>query len=152
MYDNGFTNDKLPLLFQEYVNAKVAVKVASGITRPMTISNVIMQGTVWASLFCTATMDKLEKLMHSIPEMMYQDKGVPIPPLGMIDDVMTVTSVEQTSNMNKIVNTFMEHKNLKLSKTKCHRIHIGIGHENCPNIKVHDELMKTLRVLNILVT
>ena len=62
MYDNGFTNDKLPLLFQEYVNAKVAVKVASGITRPMTISNVIMQGTVWASLLCTAIMDKLGKL------------------------------------------------------------------------------------------
>ena len=142
MYDNGFINDKLPLLFQENVNAKVAVKVASGITRPMTISNVIMQGTVWASLFCTATMDKLGKLLYSIPEMMYQYKGVPVPPLGMIDDVITVTSVDQTSNMNKIVNTFMEHKNLKLSVTKCHRIHIGIGHEKCPKIKVHDELMK----------
>ena len=73
----------------------------------MTISNVIMQGTVWASLFCTATMDKLGKLSYSIREMMYQYKGVPVPPVGMIDDVITVTSVEQTSNMNKIVNTFM---------------------------------------------
>ena len=61
----------------------------------------------------------------SMPEIMYQYKGVLIPPLGMIDDVITVTNVDQTNDLNKIVNTFMDHKNLKLSKNKCFRIHIG---------------------------
>ena len=101
-------------MYQENVNAKVAIKAASGTTRPMTISDVIMQGTVWASLFCTATMAKLGKLVYSMPERMYKYKGVPIPPLGMIDDVITVTNVDQTTDMNKLVNTFMDHKNLRL--------------------------------------
>ena len=100
MYDNGFTNDKLPLLFKENVNAKVSVKVASGITRPMTISNVIVQGTVWASLFCISTLDNLGKLLYTMPDQMYQYKGVPVPPLGMIDDIITVTNVDQTLHMN----------------------------------------------------
>ena len=60
----------------------------------------------------------------------------------MIDDVITVTNVNQTTDMNKLVNTIMDHKNLRLSKKKFLRIHIGNGHENCPDVKVHDEQMK----------
>ena len=63
-------------------------------------------------------------------------------PLGLIDDVITVKNVDQTTDMNKLVNTFVDHKNLRLSKKKCFRIHIGNGHENCPDVKVHDEQMK----------
>ena len=74
------------------------MKVASGTTRPMTISNVIVQGTVWASLVCTATMDKLGKLLYTISDQMNKYKGVP--PLGMVDDIITVTNVDQTLHMN----------------------------------------------------
>ena len=86
--------------------------------------------------------NKLAKQVYSMPEMMYKYKGVPIPRLGIIDDVITVTNVDQTPNINKLVNTFMDHKNLRLSKKKCFRIHIGNGHENCPAVKVHDGQMK----------
>ena len=133
---------KVPLLYQENVIAKVAINATSGTTRPMTIGDVIMQGTVWESLFCPATMNKLGKLVYSMPEMMYKYKGVPIPPLGMIDDVITVTNVNQTTDMNKLMNTLMDPKNLRLSKKKFFRIHIGNGHQNCPDVKVLDEQMK----------
>ena len=61
----------------------------------------------------------------------------------MVDDILTVTSVENTAFMNESVNTFIEHKRLTLSDKKCHRIHIGkchrihFGkeHKNCPNLK-----------------
>ena len=43
--------------------------------------------------------------------------------------------------MNKLVNTVLEHKKLKLSNKKCFRLHIGKGHDNCPDIKVHEEKM-----------
>lgn len=38
--------------------------------------------------------------------------------------------------------TFMESKKLGLSKDKCYRIHIGKGHDNCPDLAVHDSKMK----------
>ena len=41
-----------------------------------------------------------------------------------------------------LINTFLEHKKLKLSKKKCVRIHIGQGHSQCPELKVHKENMK----------
>ena len=46
LYENGFVNDKLPLLYHENVDAKIAVKTASGITRRVGISDIVMQGTV----------------------------------------------------------------------------------------------------------
>ena len=104
MYENGLQNYKLNLLFEENVNAKVAVKVQSGITRRVPISKNIMQGTVWGSLFCTSTMDKLGKKALEQPELLYKYKGVPIPPLCMVDDVITVSNVENTENMNSLVN------------------------------------------------
>ena len=107
----------------------------------MTIEENIMQGNVWGSLMCTYTMDNLSKEAYKTPEELYIYKGVPIPPLEMVDDILTVTNVKNTLNMNKRVNTFIEHKNLRLSKTKCHRIHIGKGHKECPPLKVHKNQM-----------
>ena len=53
-----------------------------------------------------------------------------------------MTNVENTQCMNQIVNTFIETKKLRLSKQKCFRIHIGKGHSNCPQMKVHEDIMK----------
>ena len=141
LFENGLQNDKLCLLHKENINAKVANKTASGITKLMTIEENIMQGTVWGSLLCTCTMDNLSKEAYKTPEELYIYKGVPIPPLEMVDNILTVTNVENTLNMNNRVNTFIEHKNFRLSKTKCHRIHIGKGHKECPQLKVHENHM-----------
>ena len=43
--------------------------------------------------------------------------------------------------MNKLVNTFVESKKLRLAKNKCHRIHIGKGHQKCPELAVHEHKM-----------
>ena len=80
LYDHGFKNDKLNLLYQENINAQFAIKTKSGITRRESISEIIMQGTVWGSIMCTGTMDKLGKLAYSLPEILYKYKGIPIPP------------------------------------------------------------------------
>ena len=101
-----------------------------------------MQGTVWGSLFCTNTIDALGKKVYRMPEMCYNYKGVLVPPLGMVDDIITVTNVNQTASMNQLINTFIESKKLGLSKDKCYCIHIGKGHEKCPNLSVHGNVMK----------
>ena len=62
LFESGLKNDKLTLLFTLNQSAQVAVKTAHEMTKIVSISKIIMQGTVWASLFCAVTMDKLAKL------------------------------------------------------------------------------------------
>ena len=59
IYELGINDDKLPLLYLENQSASVAIKTPTGITE----RNIIMQGTTFAGLLCTATMDKLGKLV-----------------------------------------------------------------------------------------
>ena len=84
----------------------------------------------------------LGKQVYNIPELLFDYKGVKVPPLGMVDEIITVTNVEQTkTTMNKLINTFIEHKNLNLSQEKSYRINIGKGHLNCPKLQVHENEM-----------
>jgi hypothetical protein len=65
LFETGFDNEKLPILFLENQNARIAVKTPNGITERRSGNTVVMQGTVWGSLFCTATQhEKLGKLIY----------------------------------------------------------------------------------------
>ena len=52
LYDAGLQNDKLPLLFMENNNARVAIKTNEKISKRISIRNIIMQGSIWGSLCC----------------------------------------------------------------------------------------------------
>ena len=72
----------------------IAVKTPTGISKRVSIKNIIMQGTVWGSLFCTASMDKLGQHVYNNKELLYKYKGmVDIPSLGMVDDIMAIQKV-----------------------------------------------------------
>ena len=45
---------------------------------------------------------------------------------------------------NEILNTFVEHKRLKIGQEKCHKIHCGKKSECYPNLTVHDKSMHQL--------
>ena len=102
-----------------------------------------MQGTVWGSLLCTATMDKLGKLKYQNEDLLYKYKGeVNVPALEMIDDIADVQKCGVDAvNSNAVVNSFIEHKKLTLSDTKCHKIHCGKKSNSCAKLKVHNENM-----------
>ena len=147
LFETGFTNDKLPLLYLENRNAKIAVKTPHGISERKTINNVVMQGTVWGSLFCTTTMDKLGKISYENEDLLYIYKNqVKIPSLGMVDDVISIQRCSSDAvKTNATINAFIESKKLTLSKSKCSRIHISkinpTAEHNCPELKVHDGKM-----------
>ena len=69
IYESGLKNDKLSLLFLENQNAKISIKTPGGKSKRFSIKNIIMQGTVWGSLLCTASMDKLGKMVYQNPEL-----------------------------------------------------------------------------------
>ena len=73
-----------------------------------------MQGTVWGSLCCTASMDKLGQLVYNNSELLYKYKGeVDIPSLGMVDDILSIQKCSSDSlQTNAVINAFVEAKNL----------------------------------------
>ena len=144
VYETGFDNDKLPLLFAENQHAKIAVKTPTGISKRVSIRNV--QGTVWGSLLCTTSMVKLGKHVYEHEDLLYKYKEkVSIPSLGMVDDILAVQKCsEDLVRMNAIINAFIEAKKLTLNKTKCHKIHIQKNSkrdEACHKLKVHNDIM-----------
>ena len=89
MYDAGLQNNKLNILYFMNQHAEVAIKTTSGITERTSMSNLIMQGTVWGSLFCTATMDKLPRLQYDNTDMLYMYKGlIGVLSLETVDDIV----------------------------------------------------------------
>ena len=114
IYEAGLQNDKLPLLFLENCNAKVAVKTSHGISSRVDIKNIIMQGSVWGSLFCTATMDKLGQLAYENEQLIYWYKGsVACPPLFIVDDILSIQKCSQASvKINSVINAFIELKSV----------------------------------------
>ena len=145
LYEAGLNNDKLPLLFKTNKDAKVAVRTPSGTTDLLNISETVMQGTVWGGLMCTTTMDQLGKQVYKNDSLIYKYKGeVAVPPLEMVDDIVTVSKCGDTSStLNETVNTFIEQKKLKLNTKKCAKMHIGKKCKKCPNLTVHGEEMQT---------
>ena len=144
LFEAGLQNDKLSLLFEINQNAQVAIKTSHGVTERITIPNIIMQGTVWGSLQCTTTMDNLPKSVYKDKSLLYKYKGkVEVPPLQMVDDILTVQTCGSTSSaINDVVNAFIEQKKLRLSVTKCVKIHIGTKCDNSDKLSVHEQEMK----------
>ena len=88
-------------------------------------------------------MDKLGQYAYDNPELLYQYKGVvAVPPICMVDDVMSIQKCSESNRINATINEFMEMKKLTLSHKKCNRIHIGKRKDPCPELKVHEANMK----------
>ena len=139
IFEAGLNNDKLPLLFLENQNARVAIKTSNGLSKRINIKNIIMQGSVWGSLLCTTTMDKLAQIAYNNADLLYMYKGlVAVPPICMVDDVLSIQKCSQATQ----INAFIEYKKLTLSHKKCSRIHIGKNSDNCSELKVHQSIMK----------
>ena len=144
LFEAGLQNDKLPLLLLENLNAQVAVKTPNGISRRTSIKNIIMQGSVWGSLMCTTSMDKLAQTVYENEDLVYWYKGVvAVPPICMVDDILAVQNCSKKSvKINAVTNAFIELKKLKFSQSKCGKVHIGKQSTVCPQLKIHGEAMK----------
>ena len=119
------------------------LKSDNGLSRRIYIQNIVMQGSVWGSLFCTTTMDKLGQISYKDENMIYKYKGlVAVPSICMVDDIMSIQKCSDSGKTNAVINAFIEMKKLRLSHKKCSRIHIGKHTIECPELKVHEHRMK----------
>ena len=115
LYDSGLRNDKLNLIYHANEIERIAIKTSSETTESFSIEDVVMQGTVWSGLMCTAAMEKLCKIINKNQDMVYKYRGiVEVPPLEMVDDVVTASKCGENSvSLNSEVNSFVKHKKVK---------------------------------------
>ena len=118
LYVAGLKTDMLNLLYIENLNAKVAVKINNGITKRVPVTSVEMQGSVWGSLKCTASMDMLNKNILEQKDLTYKYRGDPdieIGVLGMVDDNLAISKCGISSvEKNAVINSFVEMQRLTL--------------------------------------
>ena len=105
-------NDNLPLIYSANAQNKVAVKTPFGITPRENIPQIVLQGETIAPLLCSVQVDSFGKQCLKNGKYLYSYKGeVKIPPLAMIDDII---SISQCGIDSVMVNSFLNSKtNLK---------------------------------------
>ena len=143
-------NDKLALLYESSRENYVSVKTTVGLTPRVNMPRIVMQGGSWGPMQCSNSIDKLGKDCETSREHLYSYKNlVNVPILSMVDDTLAFSTCGQDSlSLNTYINTHMELKKLEFhtpdseGKTKCHKLHVGRQNSLCPDLKVHNTLMK----------
>ena len=147
IFKAGVDDDKFVLIANSNKNCQVAVKTPwGGLTNRIQLQELEMQGTVLSNIKCSVQIDSIGK------DCIVQNKGtykykdcITIPPLSMVDDVITVSSCGVDSvTVNAIVQAKIECKQLELGPQKCFNMHIGKKTKNlCPSLSIHGGTMYT---------
>ena len=145
LYDNGVKDEIFVLLSKMNERCRVSVKTPVGTTEEFELNNIEMQGTVPAPLKCASQMDGLGKKCYSNKKYLYKyNESCCIPSLGMIDDTFMASRCGiQSVQMNALINTFIEGKKLYFNTKKCYVMHLGPKGDECPQLKVHSQNMRT---------
>ena len=139
-YSAGFDDDKFALLFNMNKNVNIAVRTPVGKTDRRNIHNAITQGDIFGSLLCSKQVDTFgqEALAMNKYTYMYRDE-VEIPPLSMVDDLLSVSECGfKTTMSNAFLTLKTDTKKLQFGAKKCKKMHVGKSHEKykCQDLKV----------------
>ena len=147
LFDAGITNDQFLLIANSNKTCQVSIKTPWGsLTNRKEYNDIEMQGTVLTPIKCAVQIDTLGKeALKDDGDNLYKYKGfVRIPPMALIDDILTVTPCGIDSIlMNAAVQSKVNNKRLELGQEKCFKMHVGNDQINCPSLKVHSEKMHT---------
>ena len=127
VYEAGVIDDKFVLLYEANRENLVAVQTPNGISRRELIQEVVMHGDVLAPLISSLQVDTMGKeCLEDGKHLYYYKNTVPIPPLGLVDDLFTISECGyKTTMMNQFINSKTAMKKLQFGTTKCFKLHVG---------------------------
>ena len=127
VYEAGVNDDYFPLLYEANRETFVAVQTPGGLSKREAIHEIVMQGDVLAPLISSLQVDTMGKECLEEDKHLYHYKDmVPIPPLGLVDDLFTITTCGYKTNlMNKYINSKSAMKKLQFGASKCVKLHVG---------------------------
>ena len=98
-----------------------------GLSRREVFKDIVMQGDVLAPLISSLQVDTFGKeCMEEKKHLFYFKDIVPIGPLGMVDDLLTISeSGVKTTLLNEFINVKTANKRLLFGTKKCIKMHIG---------------------------
>ena len=147
LYNAGVQDDKFTLVANSNMNCNVAVKTPWGTTTERTmLHNIEMQGTVLAPLKCSISIDSIgRETLENVHDVLYKYKScISIPPLSLIDDVISVSRCSTDSvKMNAIIESKISGMQLELGHKKCFQLHVGKNTSCCPTLNVNSKEMLT---------
>ena len=130
LYDSGIISRNLNLLYEGNRKTRMCVETTFGISERVELNNVVMQGSVPGGLFCSNQLSKLCNKLYSEGNV-YMYKGqVPIPPLAMVDDVVSANRCNSTDALTSNIktDTFIQRKmESQVGEGKCQWVHRGEG-------------------------
>ena len=131
VFDNGLSGDHFIVASNANNVCNVNIKLPWGArTKFMKLENIELQGSVNSPLMCSITTDSLVKSLLfylNLSRILYKYKGfLTIPPLALMDDILTVTKCGVNSlKMNALVTSKIETKRLELGPSNCFQFHFG---------------------------
>ena len=148
LFEAGLNDDKLSLLYKINETNDIAVKTPTGLSEREIVKKIICQGDPLGPTECSLMVDGFgkESLEPNLEPYKYKDK-VPIPLLGMMDDVFCISETGyKTQRMNAFINAKTAFKRLQFGSDKCHVIYIGkdIPKHKKPDLFVDGWIMKEI--------
>ena len=127
LYEAGVTDDMFALIYEANRENFVAVNTPNGLSKRVTFKEIVMQGDVLAPLISSLQVDTMGKeCLEDGKHLYYYKDSVPIPPLGLVDDLFTISTCGyKTTKMNTFINSKTAMKRLQFGASKCIKLHIG---------------------------
>ena len=140
LYEAGVTDDDFALVYEANRENFVAVHTPNGLSRRDVFKDIVMQGDVLAPLISSLQVDTIGKeCLEEGKHLYYFKDTVPIPPLGMVDDLFTISTCGyKTTMLNQFLNSKTAMKRLQFGTTKCIKLHVGktCNEAICPDLFV----------------
>ena len=85
--------------------------------------------------------------MPAREKLPYIYKGkVGVPPLAMVDDLVCISKCGiESVKMNSYINSKSNLKKLQFGLSKCHVMHVGASESYCPDLKLDEWDVKTVK-------
>ena len=128
IFDYGVNDNHLNLLHEASKSVVINVKTPYGVTSDYIITNKVMQGDTWATAMASSQVDSFGKeMLNENPSYMYKYlEEVPIPILGMVDDIIGVAEAGfKTQLLNAFINVKTADKDLQFGPEKCKTITVS---------------------------
>ena len=127
IFEAVITDDIFALIYEANRENLVAVKTPNGLSRRETFMKIVMQGDVLAPLMSSLQVETMGKeCLETNKHLYYFKDTVPIPPLGMVDDLFTISICGyRTTMMNQFLNCKTALKKLQFGTKKCVKLHVG---------------------------
>ena len=131
IYDAGFDNDTLGLVYKANSEVSMAVKTSHGLTDRQTVNNIVLQGDKFGSLLASVLVENIGQECLKAGYKYFYKNILPVGFLGMVDDIVGITEAgHQASQLNAFINIKTAEKNLQFGPSKCEYMIIGKNTES----------------------